>query len=528
MDSKVYAPNIHLFAFYLKDNPNPTVVNDDEKNNYSEDNNDWLWQKCDNIIEKTLDKKIEIKQYLDLEKDINRPCVELVNLDIKNSNLLDNDFLVIDSVNGKINLGRGKDFIYPIRTYKSYALALSLYRLEEQKASKINVNEVRSLNPDNCFILHEQESDSFVGQTLLITAHLSAEDREKDLNSLKEIADRCLEAIFPENYKAPPFNQVGQLFGSPIFEYGIFRQLTSYHHTLVWFFLDEESENKFHTCYKELFDLFFFRAKVVSAYKRSCKNAKKAAIAKYEEIESHIKQFLQPREHLRLDESDLQKFNEQLIILPRMALQYADKLRDIEVKQNTIIDHSRNYTEKLQEIRSRFSDESLEFLAIFGEKTCCYFQEQVTADLGYFHHGFGLIDKAIASIRGQVAIELAERERDRQEVLETSAQGEKERDRDLQVTILAVGSGIGAGQIASTLSSTSPLPTLTVGPKKYQEYVSAIVYSFIFGIIFGILVGFLIRGWDILLQRIKQRKPRKLHIPVSETNSGLQGTEKVG
>jgi hypothetical protein len=103
--------------------------------------------------------------------------------------------------------------------------------------------------------------------------------------------------------------------------------------------LDEESENKFHTCYKELFDLFFFRAKVVNAYKTSCKNAKKSAIAKYEEIESHIKQFLQPREHLRLDESDLQKFNQQLIVLPRMALQYADKLRDIEVNQNTIIDH---------------------------------------------------------------------------------------------------------------------------------------------------------------------------------------------
>jgi hypothetical protein len=495
-DDKVYAPDIHLFAFYSEDKPLDIV---------EESNDDWLWEKCDNIFEKVLNKKIEIKQWLDLKKDIDIPYIDLIKYDTRENTFspvyIKDGKIYVDGENSSVNLVEGiQDFVYPVKIYRSYGLGLSLRRPDEQKNLKIEPQEVRKLNPDNCFILQELDSDRFVGQTLLITAHLAAEDREKSPDELKNVADKCLEAFFPEGYKLPPFNQAGKLFDSHIFEYGIFRQLKNYQHVLVWFFWSDEAEAKFDNCYKELFDLFFFRAKVVKAYQKSCNHAKKSAAEKYEEIETHIGKFLKYRdENGRLTEADLHRFNKQLITLPSMALDYAKLLRKIEIYQNTIVDHSRNYTEKLQEIRSRFTEENLKFLSIFSDKTCVYFQEQVNADLGYFHHGFGLVDKAIASIRGQVAIEQTERERDRQQELLRAEQEERERDRSLQVTILAVGAGIGAGQIVAS-TDIGEIFTSTDMNKPEGNTIAFSITTIIISIIFAIIIGLLIKGGELIWQ----------------------------
>ncbi len=85
------------------------------------------------------------------------------------------------------------------------------------------------------------------------------------------------------------------------------------------------------------------------------------------------------------------------------------------------------------------------------EKSCPLFKEQINADLGYFRHASGLLDRAIDSIRGIVEIEQAQSDRAKQEI-------DKNRDAKLQNTIQSVGIGLGVSTgIAGIFAQTFPL-----------------------------------------------------------------------
>jgi hypothetical protein len=180
-------------------------------------------------------------------------------------------------------------------------------------------------------------------------------------------------------------------------------------------------------------------------------------------------------------------------------------LRYLEAYQNTIAINSLDYGDRLQQIRGIIKNEDMSFLEKFSLENCAYFQEQIKADLGYFHHGSSLLDKAIASIRGRVAIDRAKsdsfaaaRSADR------IAEEKKEiGDRNLQITILAVGSAIGsAGIMASSyalVTQEDPLlpPFSTAIP---HRFTLSICYS----LLFGVVVGMLIWGGDKIWQSYKK------------------------
>ncbi len=69
--------------------------------------------------------------------------------------------------------------------------------------------------------------------------------------------------------------------------------------------------------------------------------------------------------------------------------------------------------------------------------------------LGYFRHGTGLIEQAIASIRGIVEIEQAR-----------SELAQKNRDDRLESTIQAIGVGLAAGGIAASSGTDKLFETL--------------------------------------------------------------------
>ncbi len=472
MNQKFFSPNVHLFAFYQKE---ITI----DGSNTSFDSADWLWSKCDEIILKRLGKKFNLKYLLNLEQlsDITHiPLAsqqdenlkdELTYLELINPNTSIDDNAYSHILDNKIYFD-ANNFVYPVRSYDSYGLAVSLCdapNLQNKDSQKLNAQQLNKLNPGNSFIFEEDEK--FLGQTLLITVSLPSKDEEQTPEALKNLADDYLQAFFPKNYRIPPFNEAGDLFGYPIFEYGIFRQLSTYRHILVWFLPDE---SKFAACYKEFFDLFCFRAEVVNAYQKSCNHDKKKTLKKYQEIEKQINIILNLGSNTGLNQNELKEFNRQIVALLKMSLEYADRLRDIEDNQNKIVVKNRYYTEKLREIKSIFPKENLSFLESFSTNTSCYFQEQVTMELDYFRHGFGLIDKAIASIRGQVAIDLAESER--------------QRDRKEQRDSLAIGSGFGtAGIIASVLQieEVRTQPDKVIGSRPFSLSVSL-------GIVVGLLV----------------------------------------
>ncbi|XZO03927.1 MAG: hypothetical protein ACM65L_09465 [Microcoleus sp.] len=125
--------------------------------------------------------------------------------------------------------------------------------------------------------------------------------------------------------------------------------------------------------------------------------------------------------------------------LPQRAVKYARMLSDLQFRENTIAINAQNYQDKLNQIsldikaskKYNDSDADLSFVATFSTQNCPQFQRQIQADLGYFQHGSGLLNKAMEAIRGVVSIE------------------EAYRDAKLEVTIQAVGFGLGvAGVVA--------------------------------------------------------------------------------
>lgn len=399
MSPKVYAPNVHLFAFHLRKSINGNHADDTDQH--------WLWQSCNEIIRQTLQQKLDLMQWLDLAQEPDNPTVCLIK-DEKQSDVV--------PLEGEIYLDKNSPllitgFAYPLRLYDSDGLWLNLCRPvteNNQPTEDVDIQIFKKLNPDNCLLLGK--NDNFLGQTLIITAWLSSEYDPQDQKGLKTLADQCLQAFFSNNYPIPPFAGSATLFGSPIFEYGLFSQLTNYRHILVWFFTDLKTEKKFESYQGQLFDLFFFRAKVVKAFQKS-REVYEDTNKEYQKIEAEINALKEFDHKELLNQEKLDVLSDKLKTLPNMALDYANLLRYLESYQNTIAINGRNYADRLQQIRGVIKDEDISFLEKFSLENSADFQEQIKAELGYFTHGSSLLDKAIASIRGRVEIDRAKSDR---------------------------------------------------------------------------------------------------------------------
>ncbi|MCF2146948.1 hypothetical protein IQ276_010885 [Desmonostoc muscorum LEGE 12446] len=485
MSPKVYAPNVHLFAFHLQKSANGDNANERDKH--------WLWQTCNEIIQKILQPNFDLMQWLDLDKDLDNPIVSLIKAE-KQMDIapIDNGEIYLDNNSPLLIQG----FAYPLRLYDSYGLWLNLRRPENenhQRTEDVDIQIFKKLNPNNCLLLGGNEN--FLNQTLIITAWLSSEHDPQNQKALKTLADECLETFFPNNYPIPPFAGSATLFGSPIFEYGLFSQLTNYRHVLVWFFSHPEAEEKFNEYQEQLLDLFFFRAKVVKAFQKS-REVYEDTNKEYQKIEAEINNFKQIDAQLLNDEK-LDNLSQKLKTLPQMALDYANLLRYLESYQNTIAINGRNYADRLQQMRGIVKDEDISFLEKFSLENSPDFQEQIKAELGYFTHGSSLLDKAIASIRGRVEIDRAKSDRLAEDKKEIS-------DRNLQITILAVGTGIGAGGIMSSsysLVQNDPILQVLHTPVT-NRFTAAIAYS----LLFGFAIGILIWGCDQLWQSHKRKR----------------------
>jgi hypothetical protein len=414
---KVYAPNIHLFAFLLYKGSNIKHAQANDVN--------YLWLSAENIVKEALGKDLRLSECIDSQKARNSPRVDL----LKESLVTDGDYSLPFTGNNP-QLGLIKGFAYPLRLHDSYGLWLNLRRPEfeddgKTKTVDVDIALLSQLNPNNCLTL--EKTNFFLGQTLLITAWLTSDE---DKHNPNQVALECLKSLFQTNDNLPTLNRQGELFGSPIFEYGLFSQLAHYQHILIWLFSDGKADEKFNLCYQELLDLFFYRTKVVKAFQDS-RAIYRLLADSYQEIESFLDNLPQIDENQALTTGDLNQLKNHLKSLPQLALKYTRLLRNLEDYQNTIAINQYNYSEKIQGIRGIVGGEDLHFLETFTQSSVPYFQKQIQADLGYYRHGSMLLEQAIASIRGLVEIEVAERE------------------GSLEKTIQIVGVGLGAGALVS-------------------------------------------------------------------------------
>jgi hypothetical protein len=455
---KLYAPNIHLFAFQLHKSSNDGTSTD----------TNLLWNTADEIVHTTLNQDLHLSQRIDINKQPDNPRVDL----LKGTEVIDDNYAV--SFSGEVPLNQNQDvlikgFAHPLRLYDSYSLWLNLRRPEKennQPTDDVDIAWLRQLNPNNCLNSHpstslrvRRDNPLFLGQTLLITGWLTGAKNNK---IIQQIANECLTSVFPDNYQLPPFNRKGELFGSPIFEYGLFSQLANYQHVLIWLFADEQADAKFNQCYQELLDLFFFRTKAVKAYKDSREIYKQLDLA-YRKVEEILDKIPKVDNNQFSNILNLTDLKTQLKALPQLSLTYTRLLRNLEEYQNTIAINAYNYTERLQQIRGILPGEDISFLETFSERNGPFFQQQISADLGYFRHGSELLSKAIDSIRGIVEIEQAES------------------DRSLENTIQILGIGFGGGAIISGVvvqhidTISKPLAAISPDNQPHSFYASLLL-----------------------------------------------------
>ena len=445
-NSKIYAPNVYLFAFHH--------CQTRELESSSPGELTKLWQKCDEILQTKLAVGTAFNgSYLSKKDEPTGRRVNLINKEVVGNRKSLPFAKNISHDNQQINL---KGFAEPLRIQDSYALGLQIRvpeKVDGNKTSAVDVSIFQEFNPDNCLLPDFVQSN--FGQTLLLTAWLSIEQNQaarEDSQFLKNLGKQCLEKLISGENR-PDFYRQGELFGSPILEYGNPSQPDSYCHVIIWFFNTSATDEIWDdTRYSDFMDLFFYRNNILHAYHDS----RKLYLVTREEykqikldIENNFKYLQgeqsQPRQSkgAGLKQKELEELKRQMIEMPLRSVKYAGMLNDLQDRENTIAINAQNYQDKLNKIsldikaakKYNGNDADLSFLAAFSKETCPQFQRQIQADLGYFTHGSGLLDQATEAIRAIVAIE------------------EAYRDAKLEVTIQAVGFGLG---VAGVVAGSSP------------------------------------------------------------------------
>ena len=415
MTDTISFPNAYLFAFQM---------HQDTKENNS------LWHHCDNILAKFTDQNIT-------------PHLKFPPNSPYRVDLLPNVALKFNSNTNSLIEG----IVQPIQIQDSYALFLNIGCPENEATKNIDVSFIEKFNPENVLLI--DGDDYFVGQTLLVTGLLT-DDTPHDDTTLKTLADNCRDALFHGN-SSPIFYRSGKLFGSQIFEYDLINDIANYRHLLVWLFEDKQADKSFNACQQEILDLLFYRNKIIKYFQDSRKI--------YHELDREYRIIEKNMEILQaqfsrgtvLNSAQLQEFQEQLKQLFSKAVTYTRLLRKLEDYDNTIALNLNNYTDLLSKICDilGIDKEELSILNNFSRKTTPYMRSQIAGDLGYFRHGTGLIEQAIASIRGIVEIEQA-----------SSELAQKNRDDRLESTIQAIGVGLAAGGIAASSGTDKLFETL--------------------------------------------------------------------
>jgi hypothetical protein len=311
------------------------------------------------------------------------------------------------------------------------------------------------LNTDRGIFLPDFVGGS-LGQTLLLTAFLPKSEIEKTAENLEEFSRQMVKYLIPSRRKRPPLQRVGELFGSPIFEFGgqivdadLHGEAIATPHVLILLFREELPSEKLVDAYRQFIDLFYYRNKVLSAY-RDTRTLYRKTYATYIELEKRVKSFRallrEKTTSLQLSSAELEDLKTVLKELAELDLEYARLLRNYKHCRNTIAINTKNYQVKREEIFNILKEqkyevkrEELDFFQELSDRTSPYFQTRIADELNYFVEGSNLSDKAIASIRGIVEIEQAQRDRRLQQ-----------QNQQLQDQIQIVGVGIAVGAIVAS------------------------------------------------------------------------------
>ncbi|OIP70992.1 MAG: hypothetical protein AUK43_07605 [Oscillatoriales cyanobacterium CG2_30_40_61] len=452
-------PQLTLIAFQLRNN----LVLGDEPIETA----DHLWEKCQELG-KTLNSP-HLKTLIDrLDKHQEKigfpPGVD----DLPNDyvELLSDRVLHFNAI-PEPDKPQLKGEIYPLQIHDTYAIDITFRRPE----AVVNLSEFNYfLNPNYCLLPKNIQSD--LGQTLILFAQplLSESDHYQDF------ANACVEALFPSSdaqrllANSP---SVGELFGSPIFEYDTGYNPSRQIHLLIWFNCSPqtqelEEQGKY---YELLINLLCCRHKILYSYTQArwcyqqAKNLYKELLPKVEKLKN-----LSPNQTEKLE-----VLKKELIEIPQSFFEYDEYIQQMKLHLNTIRTNLKNYQHYLNKLNNiLISEDDLPFFNEFETRTKNKFIEQINVDLGYLTPGQNLFSELINTIRGLVEIEQAEI------------------DRSLETTIAILGVSLGVGGIAaSTFSGYVERPLINSNQSPSKIFTHPGIFAFLLSVTIALGTGVL-------------------------------------
>lgn len=373
--------------------------------------------------------------------------------------------------------------IYPQSLHDSYALNLNIFYPENRGKDECQIADLAKLNPNNCFQPPSEPPSGYAGQTLLLSCYLSG-TRPENIRELDRLAKKCWLAFFQlepadaEQKGFPPLYRAVDFLGGYLYEYGDPRsKACPYGRLLIWFFFDDAPSLVLEKCYWQLPELLLYYHKIAKTFQDSRDfYAKADGILKDSERElNDFNQTYANREAAAtLSGLDLEILKSTLKKLLQTSLAYSQQLRNLRYARNTIAINTKNYQATLEGME-QLAETPLEALRLFAAKEATAFQDQIEADLNYFQQGSSLLDTAIATIRGLVEIDQAQR------------------DRQIQDQFQAIGLAIAGGAIvASTASLIYQEPIALPWQKESGDRLHPFTFSVLlsFACAFGLWLAF--------------------------------------
>ncbi|MFP4009446.1 MAG: hypothetical protein ACLFV6_15805 [Spirulinaceae cyanobacterium] len=499
---KIYAPSIHWFSYQLYEglSDNPEALKDITPQ--------WVEKRYQAIF-----GAFGLSASVSIRTDRPSSKFHLINSDE-----------ILDFTVDELGL---EGFIYPQSIHDSYALHLNIYQPEKIGCDAYEISDLEQFNPQNCLTPQPSSNYGYLGQTLLISAYLDSSPPD-NIRDLEDCANQCLVSFFNLKNSAqyPKLYRVSNFLGGYLYEYGnpeITLENNSCGHVLIWFLFAENPTLILQKCYFDLPELFLYYHKSVNHYQQS-----RIFYQKADELSSKTEQGLKEFQdqyittnltESTLADTELDDLKTLIKTLLKDSLAYSKELRNLEYARNTIAINTSNYQYTLEQM-AQSSQNPLTTLQFFRDRESPKFQQQIAADLIYLRQGYNLLDKAIATIRGLVEIDQAQRDRKRleaekerdrqaQENREKQERLEKERDRarleaeeNLQDSLQAVGVGIAAGAI---VASTSGLITQ---PWEFpnRDRILLPPHPFLIALVGSVLCS--VGGWWVATKIIEKRRSR--------------------
>jgi hypothetical protein len=426
---KIYAPSIHWFSYQLHEglSDNPEAL--------KEITPQWVEKRYQAIF-----NAFGISASVSIRTDKPASHFYLINSDE-----------IFDFTADRLGL---EGFIYPQSIHDSYALQFNIYQPEEIGCDAYEISDLKQFNPQNCLTPQPSVTNGYLGQTLLISAYLDSSPPD-NIRDLEDSANQCLFSFFnlknPAQY--PKLYRVSNFLGGYLYEYGnpeIALENNPCGHVLIWFLFAENPTLILQKCYFDLPELFLYYHKSVNHYQQS-RNFYQKTDELSSETEQHLNKFRDQyittnSTESTLDDTELENLKTLIKTLLKDSLAYSKELRNLEYARNTITINTSNYQYTLEQMAQK-SQNPLTTLQFFRDRESPKFQQQIAADLIYLCQGYNLLDKAIATIRGLVEIDQAQRDRARLEA-----------EENLQDSLQAVGVGIAAGAIVASTSGLITQP----------------------------------------------------------------------